>query len=565
MAYVPKQLPEDQENQFARTEPTTPYPTPQGGGSAGSGQAPGAGTSTEFGTNAAKLTDYLKANEAQVGEYGQEVASDLTSRYNTLVGNIDTGLNQFSQEAQGGYTPPDQTRVNAALQNPGEFVKNQQNVQDFQSWYSPQYKGPGNFEGSSIYSDLNNQVNQAVQNAGLTSSQGGLGTYMNNFMGKNLNTEGMRVLDTALLQRNPQARQAIQTAADPYKNLTGYLQDTTNKANQAVAGAKEQVASSGADIRAKTAQAGNTLSQDLQNRLAQTQQGATTQQNALRAAFEQGAQLTPTEMELLGIDPGVWSDILKERNLIKTTQAPFKDTTAKYGGNFDLLPYFIQGNPQTSYNTANVANANDYANEAALQLLSGNQINFLPDDVSQAGTAPKTLASFDANKVKQDVYNQRRGLDQSVIDQYKDMNLGAYDAAGWQNLLKDPFQANSYKSLIDIYNRNEDLTNPLQKGVANQLQQWLDQSNTLPTGGDAFTPTEPGTQNLRIVDGKFQYWNGSEWGPAPSEYIYRDSQGNQTGPTAGSQPYKFNYETGQYEPYGNPITSGTRPPGVVGF
>lgn len=554
MAYVPRQLPEDQENQFGRTELTTPFPTPAGGGSAGSGQAPGVGTSTEFGSNAAKLSDYLKANQEQVAEYGQQVAGDLTQRYNKTLGDLDTGLNQFSQEAQSGYTPPDQTRVNQALANPTEFVKNQQNVQDFSNWYSPQYGGPQNFEGSSIYSNLNNQVNQAVQNAGLTGTQGGLGTYMNNFLGANDWTEGMRVLDTALLQRNPQSRQAIQSAADPYKNLSSYLTDTTNKANQAIAGARGQVAQSQADVRGQTQAATDAFTQDLQNRVAQAKSGAQTNAEAFRAALGQGANLTQAERDLYGA--GNWDDVLRYRDLLQNTQGPFSDTKAKYGEKFDFLPYLTEQNPESMYNMANVASADDYAREAALQQLTGNRFNVLSDDMTAAGTAPKTISQFNAQQAGQDLQQKLRDLDRQVIEQHGGLDLGSYSEQGWRDLLTDPRQAASYKSWADIINRNPDVADDRMRSVASRLQDFLSGGGTQggdTGGGDAFQPGEPTdtSANLRIVDGNYKWYNGSQWVDAPPEYRNMVN---------GQYTERFNYDTGQYEPVGSGGGSG-----VIGF
>src|SRR5690242_8717920 len=115
MAYVPQQIPDEEQNKFANPNQTTPNPIPpQGTGSAGAGAggraAPGMGTPTQFGSNAAKLSDYLKANEEQVGQFGQQVAGDLTNRYNQTMGNINQGFGDFNQQLQANYTPPDPTK-----------------------------------------------------------------------------------------------------------------------------------------------------------------------------------------------------------------------------------------------------------------------------------------------------------------------------------------------------------------------------------------------------------------------------------------------------------------------
>lgn len=567
MAYVPKQIPDDQENLFGRTEPTTPIP--QGGGSAGEGgnAAPGVGTSTQFGSNAAKLTDYLNANQEQVAQFGQDIAGDLTNKYQQTMGGIDQGVNEFNQQVGSSYTPPDQTKVNSALQDPAAFAKDPNNLQQWQNWYNPQYGGPQNFESSSIYSNLNNQVNQAVDNAGLTNTMGGLGTYINKNMGANDTTEGMRTLDSALLQRNPNASKAIREAADPYKNLSSYLGTGAQKAAAAIEAEKGQVAQGSTDIRNQTKGVTDKLQKDLQDRLGQTKTAAQAKANAFKQAVTMGNDLTDDELKTFGIDKATWSDILKNRGLIENTQGPFTDTTAKYGERFDLTPYLQIGNPDSVYNIQNVANPDEYAREQALQMMTQNQFNLLPDDASQAGKAPLSLAQFNSQGAGQDVKNKLRGLDQSVIDQYKNWNLGAYDTNSGPAAAQDPRTALSWKSLIDIYNRNEDLTNPTQKGIVGQLQQWLDNAgpgNGLGGGGDAKQPTDGGAGGtLRVIDGEMKWYDGNSWVKAPPEYRYQNPDGSWGGPSAGNQPMRFNYQTGKYEKYGDPIKAGGDVPGIV--
>lgn len=295
MAYVPKQLPDDQENQFARTEPTTPYPAPQGGGSSGSGQAPGAGTSTQFGSNAAKLTDYLKANEPQIQEFGQQVAGKLTDTYNQAKGAVDQGFGDFNQSISGGYTPDDPTIVQQATSDPYGFSRDQGNVQKFQSLYNNQYTGPENAEGSELYSNLNNQVNQAVQNASLVGTEGGMNTYLDQFGGAN-KTQGMKTLDTALLQRSPEARNTIQAAAAPYQGLSDYLSGKVSEADKNIANAKTTAQTSRDAIRNASGQATAAFNKDLQDRFAAANQARDTYNQGIvpvQNAVKDVAQLYP--------------------------------------------------------------------------------------------------------------------------------------------------------------------------------------------------------------------------------------------------------------------------------
>ncbi len=241
MAYVPKQVPEEEKNQFANPNETTPNPVPpQGAGSAGTGgqSAPGMGTSTQFGSNAAKLSDYLNANKEQVAEFGNKVAGNLNQGYDQTMGSINQGFGDFNNQVSQGYEHPGQEFINEAVSNPADFIKDQNKASQFQKLYNNQYAGPSSFEGTDFYSNVNKQINKAKEDSSLASSPAGLGTYLNNYMGTANNSPGIQTLDTALLQRSPEASKSIRDAASRYGNLSDYLGQKTGEANASVGQAR---------------------------------------------------------------------------------------------------------------------------------------------------------------------------------------------------------------------------------------------------------------------------------------------------------------------------------------
>lgn len=371
MAYIPQQIPEDQKNIFASTSPTTP--NPQSSGSVGAvpagGAAPGVATPTQFGSSASRLTDYLKANQQQVQDFGNKVASDLTNQYNQTLGSINQGVNQFGQQVGQGYTPPDQNRLSEAATNPTEFVKNPQNVQDFQSWYNSSYTGPQNFEGSSIYSNLNNQVNKAVENADLTKTLSGLGTYLGT-NGRGVNsTGGINTLDAALLARNPQSREAIQSAASPYKTLNDYLSQQTSQSDADIAKAKETANTNRTSIQNQFTGEGGlvpTLTNTLNQQLSTARGGYDQQYNQALNAFRNGT-LTPEQAKFLGFNPNDISDkALMGQG--KTADILRQD----YGLSIPLQNYFTTPPADVVYSNLNsAATPEQAAYEAALQQLTG--------------------------------------------------------------------------------------------------------------------------------------------------------------------------------------------------
>lgn len=350
MAFVPSQIPEEEQNKFAPTGQTTPNPIPpQSGGSAGvGGQAkntpPGVGSSTQFGSNAAKLSDYLAVNKPQIENWGNQIAGNLTQNYTNTMNDVNQGVGAFNSQVQKGTPSADANFISQAAANPTDFVKNPDNVSKFQQAYQGNYTGPSNIESTDQYQNLNNEVNSAVQDAGLVNSPSGLGSYLNSKMGGgNQETPGMQALDTALLQGNPTAQTAIKSAAQPYQNLQSYLAGQTSQANTNATNAKNTTAQNAAQYQKQFAGEG-------------------------------------------GVLPNFISQLNKEVAAGQKAAPSMRDA---------------KGNPLNPnlVNMANAATPNDYATAKALQALMGSDYQgaLNPNDVAQAGTWNPYLGNFTTN------------------------------------------------------------------------------------------------------------------------------------------------------------------------
>lgn len=254
-------LPISEENKDAGTGQTTNAPgtdtaqPPQTGGSVGdeSGGAPAKGSSTasptQFGSSASKLGDYLSANAPQIGQQADALAGTLNTQYGNLNQGITDAANQFQSQVQGGYAAPNQGIVGQAMADPTNFASDPNNVKAFQSQYNDTYTGPTTFEGSPGYSDLQDQVGQAVQQAGLIGSgPAGLTSYLSG-QAKGNPTQASNTLDSLLIQGNPEAQQKINAAAGQFGGLTGQLGGVSANANKSVLDA--QKAASDAAIYAR--------------------------------------------------------------------------------------------------------------------------------------------------------------------------------------------------------------------------------------------------------------------------------------------------------------------------
>lgn len=392
MAFLP---PEQQNQQAPQGVTAAGSPPPQTGGSAGGGTAPAktssSGTPTQFGSSASKLGDYLTANAPQITNQANQVTSGLNSQYGQIQGDITNAANQFGQQVSQGYAAPNQSLVDQAASNPYGFVSaSPDNTKAFQAQYNDTYTGPQNYESSTPYGNIQNEVTNAVQNAGQFNTSAGLQNY---FRGQGGNqTKASNTLDALLLQGNPQAQQQIKTAANQFQNLTPQFQQSTATADQSVQAAQQaaQQAQQYAQgqIKPVVDQFGNTLNTQLNNintnrgayNTAVTQnQTAAQQDQANLLAAQQAAQAKYQGNILNSVGNPVGGAAMNNR--IGSLINPQAYLT-------ELAPY-LSGQPITQPGTlANTATTQQYQEDAALAQLLGQNYNPVLNqaNASQAGS-----------------------------------------------------------------------------------------------------------------------------------------------------------------------------------
>lgn len=360
-------------------DPGGEEPPAQTGGSVGDGGGTGisgskgtaTGTPTQFGSSSSKLGDYLSANAPQITQQAAGIAGNLNNQFGQIQGDINQGVSQFGQQVQQGYTAANPDVVNQATKDPTKFVQDPNNVAAFQAQYNNQYKGPQNFESTTPYSNVQNEVNNAVKGAQALGTQGGLENY---FAGQGRNpTQASNTLDSLLIQGNPEAQQQVTTAANQFNGLGDQLTQGTTSANA-------------------QAQAAQKAAQDASN-YAHTQIGQTVDQfgNSLNSNLTQAEQQRQAYNKQLG-------DLQAKATPLVAPINSFIQSNPGWG----LTNYFqdVPGmssviNPATLSNTAN---ADQYARDAALSQLLGQdytaQLN--PSDIGQAGTfkAPENTPNF---------------------------------------------------------------------------------------------------------------------------------------------------------------------------
>ncbi len=397
MAYINPAIDDSEQNKFGPTGTTTPSPQgmapPMNSGSAGSGSAggpaPTQATSTQFGSSASKLSDYLSANAPQIESMGSDIAGKLNTQYGQLQGDINKAGSDFGSAVQGGYAASNPDLVNRAASDPTSFVKNAGDVSDFQKQLNDSYSGPQNFESFAPYSKVQGDVSNAVQGANLLKSSGGLSSYLQN-QSQGQYTPGMNTLDTTLLQANPNAQKMVTDATQPYAGLTDYLNQTAATANAQVAPAQQAASDAAANARNTlnpvATNLGNTLNTQLAgvNTNRDAYNSAVTKNQANAQQYQQ--QLLAAQQDALRRLPSNTGNAASDAAADELVKSFFQPgTESQLSG---LAPY-LSGQPVTQPGTlANTATAGQYGEDAALaQLLgSGYQPRLDQSTVGQAGS-----------------------------------------------------------------------------------------------------------------------------------------------------------------------------------
>lgn len=396
MAYATDPTQQQQQTNQPGVAVTQPVTTSSAPGAGPSGaKAPTGATSQQAAPQPfTNLQAYLTANAPQVQQQANTISANLTNQYGQVQNDINQGAQAFNQQVAAGYAPDNPQLVQQAAANPTTFVENPSNVQQFESLLNDQYTGPTNFEGTAGYQNLNNEVTQDAANANLVNTPSGLQTYLE---GTETNpTPGENLLDTVLLQQNPQAFQQVAAAAAPFSQLPTYLSNAVTTADQAAAAAPTAAQAAQTDIANAFTGSGGIVP-TFTNQIAMEVLAAQAQENAYNTAINQNQQTAIADQAALNnAYPG----------LLQTATAPTANlgnpttdqaekaiiTNLFSSGNtaaLNALQQYLQGNEITTpASAATVATPQQYAENAALTELLGNLYNppLNPANVSEAGT-----------------------------------------------------------------------------------------------------------------------------------------------------------------------------------
>jgi hypothetical protein len=383
------------------------------------------------------LQAYLSANAPQVNQEANNISSGVTNQYGQVQNDINAGTTGFLGNVAAGFTPENQQVDQAAAANPAQFVQTPGNTAAFQSQINDTYTGPANFEGTTGYAGLNNEVTTDAANAALLNTPAGLQTYLQSAQPNS--TQGDALLDTALLDTTPSAIQQISNAATPFSQLPTELSNDVTAADavaSAAPGAAQQAATDANTAITGTEGAFNTtLGNELTNAEGQVNAANTTigqdqqELNPLEAAYQaylgqggygagdivapllnQSAIAMPTEAQVA--TPQDYAENSALEQLMGSAYNPaLTDANASQAGTYQapnvssLNPQTVAqemaaGNTASTFNQQDVPNMQNFINFANSGAISkgafGNSPAELQADIA-AGTNPTAQSQLLAN------------------------------------------------------------------------------------------------------------------------------------------------------------------------
>lgn len=478
MATINNQNEEDLKNQDGGTAVTGT----SGASDAGNPNA-GAGAVSPVKQNAAAqnqsgYTDvgsYLNANQAGSEKMGQDVASNLTNKYNATKQGVANSSNDLINQVNQGYTKENTDLIKQAAANPNAYANNQDMLSQFQGQLNDQYTGPSSWGD---YGAQQGNVANAQQYGSLANTPGGMNVYAQELEGP-MASQGVNQLDSLLLGGNEKSANTIKTAAQPYNTLNSYLDQQNKAAGTAIQ--EGQTGAQNASQHALDAFTGTNgtltnLNSQINQNTAKALSDATAGNAKLKADLTSG-NMDEADLKAAGITADQWNQLKAALTRANTSQYMTGHNFGAASATQALDPNeaLQQQDPSQLINAGTVATPEQYQQMASIQALlggktpQGNVIN--PALASLAGTYnPSQLNQFDAPGYQQ--YATQVGDQERQAAQEEANALTAAADAQHRASKSHTFGGNLMSNII----------NPLAKYAVNPLAAVKDEIGATKTG-----------------------------------------------------------------------------------
>src|SRR5260221_2745135 len=182
----------------------------------------------------ATVQDYLKANQPQGEEFGQQFVSTVGQGVGQAKSAIDISSQNAQNEVAAGTVNANPGLISEALKTPALIANDAGKLAEFQKEYNAQYSGPSSFESSDQYAPAASAVNAATQTGTELGSTGGREQILQDTFG--VYGQGNKGLDQTLLQ-NSSAYPNIPPLEKSFQSVQDYLKAASANTNAAATNA----------------------------------------------------------------------------------------------------------------------------------------------------------------------------------------------------------------------------------------------------------------------------------------------------------------------------------------
>lgn len=224
MPFAPKYKNKDEQNKDMNISGSSSIiNVPGGGGTA----APGAQKSQTSSGQYQNLQKYLNANQTQGSEMGQKLASDVDNQVSEAQQKVSNVTNVNKNEAYDPYQTIN--KINSGQILSDDEKKKYQTIKQ-----TGGYTGPSSVYETQGYTDAKKASDAAVGKANQIGNELGQQGLLKQTYARPSYSSGENKLDQVLLMGSNQGRQAMNSLADKYKNLSSMFDNSYSSANDQI-------------------------------------------------------------------------------------------------------------------------------------------------------------------------------------------------------------------------------------------------------------------------------------------------------------------------------------------
>lgn len=366
-------------------------------------------------TGFTNINRYLEQNKPQAQELSNQVAGKITENVNKADNALKEAPNQINQYIQSNL-PQDNGLIDQAKKDPTAIAQDQTKLEQFKSLKDAKYTGSSDFIGSNLSQPIQDYISGAKNYQDIVDNQSTRTRALQDIQ-KN-DSAGITSLNNLLLQNDPNSKETLNNAVEPIGELDNRYTEVENQFNSSVQGANNTAQQYRDRIQNEFLGENGVVNQfksDLDKRVADTRKAASENTDNLSQLLTEltggtsfdlfNRKFTDNQLADLGINRNQLNTLRNKLTEVKdnytwsdaqrySTPDNYVDKYEYLYDNLDLNQWLNSQNPNNSITRDNVATAEDYAKQAALQELLGIDNSYIMDQ-TQAGKASSDLVEFD--------------------------------------------------------------------------------------------------------------------------------------------------------------------------